>query len=106
MLTAANSQDATNPGLSIVEAESVFRLLEDEKLIFPFQHPTDKKTAYLINEVREEEWAAFLRKMNPFYLCAVRPLLVVFRNVWAVIVWFLSVVAAAIIGTWIKSHFP
>ncbi|MBI1194851.1 MAG: hypothetical protein GC138_03260 [Gammaproteobacteria bacterium] len=98
VLTAANTSDATNPGLSTVEAESVFRLLEDEKLIFPFQHPDDKKTAYLINEVRESEWKSFLEKMSPFYLYVTRPLKVVFKNSWVLLIWFLGTVIAAYLG--------
>ncbi|MDI1320490.1 MAG: hypothetical protein PSW75_09920 [bacterium] len=98
VLTAANVQDPTNPQLSTVEAESIFRLLEDEKLIFPFQHPADKKTAYLINEVRESEWESFLEKMSPFYLYVTRPLKAVLKNGWALLIWFLGTVIAAYLG--------
>src|SRR5260370_28445679 len=91
VMTSANTQDPTNPGLTQVEAESVFRLLEDEKLIFPFQHPTDKKTAYLINEVKQSEWAAFLQKMSPWHLYVARPLRAPFKSHCGLIVWVLSV---------------
>lgn len=94
VLTAANGQDPTNPKLSTVEAESVFRLLEDEKLIFPFQHPVDKKTAYLINELRVAEWEAFLKNMTPSYLYVTRPLKAVFKNGWALLIWFVGTVIA------------
>ncbi len=102
VLTAANAQDPTNPQLSTVEAESVFRVLEDEKLIFPFQHPSDKKTAYLINEVRTAEWEAFLQKMSPFHMYVVRPFMALFKNGWAVLVWFLSTIIAAFLGAFVK----
>lgn len=101
-LTIENVQDPTNPHLSLVEAESVFRLLEDEKLIFPIQHPEDKRTAYLINEMRSTEWNSFLKKINPFYLYVLRPLAALFKNGWTAFIWFLSTVIASVLGALIE----
>src|SRR2546427_7291196 len=93
-LTAQNAQDQTAPRLSIVEAESVFRLLEEEKLIFPFKHP-EGGTAYLINEVKEKEWTKFLRSVSWFHVFILRPLIRIFGSVWAVFVWFVSLIIAS-----------
>lgn len=106
VLTPQNN-DSTAPGLTLVEAESVFRLLEDEKLIFPFRH--NGSTAYLVNEVKEKEWSDFFKGINPFHRWIIRPLVKVFTNVWTVIIWFISVVIAAAVGgffsSWMQSLF-
>lgn len=108
VLTPLNSSDPTAPQLTPVEAESVFRLLEEEKLIFPFKHP-DNFIAYLINEVKEKEWSDFLKDINPFHRWVVRPLVKVFTNVWTVIIWFISIVIASAVGgffsAWMQSFF-
>jgi len=87
-----DNPDPTSPKLSSVEAESVFRLLEDEKLIFPLKHPTEMKTVYLINEVRKAEWELFLKKTNPFYLYVTRLEL---KCVWKFLIWLLGTVIVA-----------
>jgi hypothetical protein len=107
VLTPDNN-DPTAPKLSTVEAESVFRLLEEERLIFPVKHPSGF-TAYLINEVKEKEWSGFLKGINPFHRWVVRPLVKVFTNVWTVIIWFISIVIASAVGgffsAWMQSFF-
>jgi hypothetical protein len=107
VLTSKNT-DPTAPRLTLVEAKSVFRLLEDEKLIFPIQLQ-DRSTAYLINEVKEKEWGDFLKAINPFNRWVVRPLVRLFTKFWIVIIWFTSVVIAAAVGgffsAWIQSLF-
>ena len=107
VLTPQNN-DPSAPQLTLVEAKSVFRLLEDEKLIFPFKHP-DGSTAYLVNEVKEKEWGDFLKDISWFNKWVVRPLVKVFTNIWTVIIWFISVVIAAVVGgffsAWMRSFF-
>ena len=97
VLTPANP-DQTNPGLNLVEAESIFRLLEDARLIFPTKHPGDESTVYLINEVREKEWTSFLKDLSPFQRYVGRPMTVLFGYPWIVIVWFISLVIASGVG--------
>jgi hypothetical protein len=110
VLTASgNPADPSNPQLNLVEATSVFKTLENQKLIFPVQHPVDKKTAYLINEVREKEWKTFLRGMSFWWRFTARPLVWIGRNVAAAIFWLISIVIAsaggAFFGEWMKKLF-
>lgn len=106
VLTPSNS-DPTAPRLTPVEAASVFRLLEDEKLIFPSQ--LGNSIVYVINEVKEKEWSNFLKDINPFHRWVVRPLVNIFTNVLTVIIWLVSVVIAAAVGgffsAWMQSFF-
>ena len=108
VLTPINP-DTTNPGLNIVEAESVFRMLEDQKLIFPVLNPQDQQTAYLINEIKESEWKVFIRALTPFHRYFLKPLILIFTKLWVVVVWLISVAAAAAIGgffsAWMQSLF-
>ena len=104
VLTSSNP-DKTAPSLSVVEAESLFRILDEKALIFPFVHPTDKKTAYLINELKEEEWGSFLRHYNGFYRYLLHPVWKVFRSLTGFIIWLASVIIASFIGAWINSLF-
>lgn len=107
VLTLSNP-DSTNPRLTLVEATSTFRLLEEEKLIFPVQNPNDMNIAYLINEVKEEEWVRFLKGLNPWDKFLFRPLLLLFKTAWTVLIWFMSVVVAVAIGgffgAWMESQ--
>ena len=101
VLTAQNRQDSTAPQLTLVEAESVFRVLEDDKLIFPVKHP-DGGSAYLINEVKKKEWTKFLRSISWFHVFILRPLVRIFGSAWAVFVWLLSVIIASVIGAFLQ----
>jgi hypothetical protein len=96
VLTSSN-QDNSAPKLTAVEALSVFKLLEEEGLIYPVQEPGQTRTVYLINEVKEKEWKAFLRESNPFHIYLFRPLKRVFGSAWNATVWFVSVVIAAVV---------
>jgi hypothetical protein len=99
VLTSANP-DTTKPDLNMVEALAVFRKLEEDALIFPVQHPVEHGTVYLINEVKEEEWTAFLRKRSLAYIYLVHPLVVLLKNLWTVIIWLLSVIIASFFAAW------
>jgi hypothetical protein len=106
VLTEINN-DPTSPKLNAVEAHSIFRLLEEQKLIFPSQE--GGQTAYYINEVKEKEWNTFLRELNPYHRFFIRPLLLFFKQLWTAILWLISIVIASVIGAffgeWIKALF-
>lgn len=102
-----NNNDPTSPKLNLVEAHSIFRLLEEQKLIFPGQE--GGQTAYYINEVKEKEWTTFLRELNPYHRFFIRPLFFFFKQLWTAIFWLISIVIASAVGAffgeWIKSLF-
>lgn len=107
VLTSQNN-DPTVPTLTVVEAESVFRLLEEKKLIFPIRNQYGT-IAYLINEVKEKEWNEFLKEVNPFHRFVLQPLLKIFKNIWTVFIWLISIIIASWMGAffsaWMQSVF-
>ena len=101
VLTSSNP-DTSAPKLTTVGALSVFKLLEEEGLIYPVQEPGQARTVYLINEVKENEWKTFLRKSNPLHIYLLRPLKRIFGSAWNAMVWFISVVVAAVVAELIE----
>jgi len=105
---SVSNPDPTSPKLNLVEAQSIFRLLEEKQLIFPGP-ASDGRMAYYINEVKEKEWNTFLNGLNPFHQFFVRPLISIFKNLWITIIWLISIVIASAIGAffseWMKSLF-
>lgn len=61
VLTAHND-DRTSPKLTLVEAKSVFSVLEKRDLIFPAVR--DGRPIYHLHETKEKEWAAFLSELR------------------------------------------
>jgi len=107
VLTPQNP-DPTAPQLTLVEAESIFRLMEEKKLIFPSRH-SDGTIVYLINEVKISEWSEFLKGMSPFHRFVLQPLLKIFKNIWIMIIWLISIIVATVMTTflnqWMRSFF-
>ncbi len=97
VLTASND-DPSSPNLNQVEAESVFRLLLERKLIFPSFNPTEKRIVYLLHELKENEWKLFLKEINLFHRWFIKPLLIHFKNIWTAILWLVSIIIASYIG--------
>jgi hypothetical protein len=63
-LTNSNLSDQSlpRPTLSPVEAEGLFRYLEEQRLVFPKE--TSQGTAYCLNEMKEREWTEVIKDLK------------------------------------------
>src|ERR1039457_595993 len=62
VLTAENKNDPTSPKLTMVEAISIFKILEEAGLIFPFVQRG--QTVFLLHESKTQEWDAFIEHLQ------------------------------------------
>jgi hypothetical protein len=97
-----DNPDESAPELTIGEATSLFKLLEEEKLIFPYKTTPDGSTQYLVNEAKEKDWHEFLKGLSWWQKWFVRPLVKIFGTVWLIIVWLMSIMIAAALGSGIS----
>ena len=93
-LTESHLQDdkLPRPPLSQIEAEGIFKHLEDLKLVFPME--INGHTAYAINETKPHEWEAAISELRKPKWKRSKTLLAI----GAFIVWILSLIISGFIG--------
>jgi len=100
VLTAHNP-DRETLGLPDGTAYLIFTDLTEKGLLIPFVH-TDGAEAFRLNMGKEAEWRAIIQPPGFFRRYITPAFLWVFRSTWVSIIWLVSVIVAAWIGSWFK----